>query len=336
MVESRGDTKKESHVWNLLAWIWLAIGSIVGVWWYFRIPTAGYGGLALAMGATLMPLVWEKVGVLCKMLWLAMLFVLLFAEYRAINKDRRDASAELTQKFGEITTQANNNLKQILDDEHNSFAGMLGVEDDRFAATMTAILNSQRQNQREFASLLAQQRDLFDKQNEMIESMNGHLLPNTDPLPSLTKLGCEDMHTDADDYFILFGNVVNIVHVFPFVLLRIHGANVISFDKLPSGLLALTLDMRDPTGNIVARFDSDGFEVGSTLLKRHPDKSTLIVEDAKGNRILRARYNNPRLLTFETNGTYMAGPVRIKPTLGNPGPNDSTCLSHGSLGININ
>jgi hypothetical protein len=331
------DPGKKTIAWRLVGWFWLASGLAIGFWWLFHLPSAGYGGLALAMGATLMPLVWEKVGLLCKMGWIAMLFVLLFVEYRAIDKDRRDSSEMLTRKFGEVSEQANQNLKKILEDEHLSFAKSLEAENKRFSQTIATILSSQKKNEKEFATLLRQQRDIFDKEDEMIESANGHLLPSSDRLPSLAELGRADMHSDSEDYFLVVGNIVNIVHEFPYVLLRVHGADVITFDKLPSGLLVLTMDMRDSSGNIISRFDTDGFEVGTTLLKRHPDKSTLIVEDSKGNRILRARYNNSRLFTFEGNGALtIGGNSTIGPWTRNPDPNGGTCIGHSGHGINLN
>ena len=60
-------------------------------------PTVGKGGLLLAMGAVLLPLFWEKIGTALRMLWILMLFVLLAAEYRAIEKDQRE-KAEAQKK----------------------------------------------------------------------------------------------------------------------------------------------------------------------------------------------------------------------------------------------
>ena len=292
-------SRKPSMVWRILGWIWLAVGFAIGIWWLFHLPSAGYGGLTLAMGATLMPLVWEKVRVLCKMGWIAMLFVLLAVEYRAIDEDRRRSSDELTKKFGEVSEQANQNLKKILDDEHLSFTKLLQAEDKRFSQTMTAILRTQRQNEQEFAALLKQQRGLFEQQQEMTESLNGHLIPSNDPMPSLESLGCRSGPLQEDEYLIITGGLTSIVKTFPYPVLTAFGRRVISFSKSDSGALVLSMDIRDSDDTLIARFDEDGFEVNPHLLKRHPDKSTLIVEDTHGNQVMKARYSSKRVFTLE-------------------------------------
>jgi hypothetical protein len=84
------DSSKPTSRMGVLSWFFVLAFSGCGIWWFFYIPSVGKGGLLLAVGATLMPVFWEKVRVIGKMSWIAMLFVLLFAEYRAIDKDRAD------------------------------------------------------------------------------------------------------------------------------------------------------------------------------------------------------------------------------------------------------
>ena len=54
------------RVWRVLSWV-AALGFLgLGTWWMFYLPTVGKGGIVLAVGATLMPLFWEKTGVVGK------------------------------------------------------------------------------------------------------------------------------------------------------------------------------------------------------------------------------------------------------------------------------
>jgi hypothetical protein len=64
-------------------------------------------------------------------------------------------------------------------------------------------------------------------------------------------------------------------------------------------MLVLSMDIRNKDGTLIVRFDETGFEVNPGLLKRHPDKSTLIVEDTHGNQVVKARYANRRVFSLE-------------------------------------
>jgi hypothetical protein len=116
---------------------------VVGVRWEYNVPTVGKGGLALALGATLMPLFWDKVGPLARMLWIAMLFTSLSVEYRAIDKDRSDFAdaeecrrKEENQQFANIGTAITDNVQKLLDNSNAQFNDALREEAKRFATTM--------------------------------------------------------------------------------------------------------------------------------------------------------------------------------------------------------
>jgi hypothetical protein len=286
---ANSDTKFMPKVFG---WSGVLLGLGTGVWWYFHLPTAGKGGLVLAVGATLMPLVWEKVGVACKMSWIAMLFLLFAVEYRAIDEDKQLSAQELTIDFKKISDQANDNLKRILSDEHTSFTGLLQTQQDNFAA------------------LLAKQRGLFDRQQEMIESLNGHLLPGDEPPPSAASLGCQPYVLISNNTdLITIGPYTSFPTEFPFVPLGLSDFSklgkpakvgtyreVISVSKDADGLFVLLLDVRNVDGSIIVRFDEDGFEVGPGFFKRHPNKSTLIVTDLRGTEVLKVVYANKHYL----------------------------------------
>jgi hypothetical protein len=109
-------TEKNSRMYSILGWLGALIGISVGLLWRFHLPTVGKAGLALALGATLMPLIWEKAKVPCKMLWIAMLFLMLWDEYRTIDRDHR----ELVDK----ETTAFNIANQTAEDAHLTLAGV--------------------------------------------------------------------------------------------------------------------------------------------------------------------------------------------------------------------
>lgn len=102
------DKKRANRIWG---WVFLAAFWSMGICWLVRIPPTGKGGVLLAVGATLMPLFWDKATKLGQMAWIAMLFLLLGVEYRAIDKDKVDSAAELTKHFNDISAQAQKNLQ---------------------------------------------------------------------------------------------------------------------------------------------------------------------------------------------------------------------------------
>src|ERR1700692_2140949 len=149
----------------------------------------------------------------------------------------------------------------------------------------------------------------------MIDSANGHLMPGDKETPSLVSLGCDKWVLAGDNtYLISVGETTFMVTKFPYVPLGFSDFNpppnwkfkgigkyseVISISKSADGLLVLTLDLRNADGSLMARFDEDGFEVGNGFKGRHPNKSTLIIEDSHGARVLKVAYMNKTYLSIE-------------------------------------
>jgi hypothetical protein len=138
-------SKSALRVWGILSWLCVLALLILGIWWMFHLPTVGKGGLFLAVGATLMPLFWEKVGTIARMSWIAMLFLLLAVEYRAIDKDRADFARdeacrrrEENQKFSNIGTTITNNVQKLLDHSDSEFAKTMARSD----AIMSGVADS--------------------------------------------------------------------------------------------------------------------------------------------------------------------------------------------------
>jgi hypothetical protein len=129
-------SKSALRVWRRLSWLCVFALLLLGIWWMFHLPTVGKGGLFLAVGATLMPLFWEKIGTIARMSWIAMLFLLLAVEYRAIDKDRADFARnearrrqEENQKFADIGSTITDNVQRLLDHSNSEFAKTMARSD---------------------------------------------------------------------------------------------------------------------------------------------------------------------------------------------------------------
>lgn len=137
----------------------------------------------------------------------------------------------------------------------------------------------------------------MERENEINESLNGHLLPGNAPMPPLNS-SCHDYTMEKDDYLMIENTNMEIINVFPHDVLTVRGEKIITVSKSEDGTMVLTMSARNSDGTLVARFDSDGFEVSPILFKRHPDKSTLIVEDQSGNKMIKVQYLNKKTITL--------------------------------------
>ena len=119
------------RIWRALSWLSLLVLLGLGAWWMFYLPTVGKGGLFLAAGAVLMPLFWEKIGVFGRMSWIAMVFLLLGVEYRAIDKEHHDNEIAQQKSLKAIGDAFNG----VVTDQRNSFADLIGKSDEAFKKT---------------------------------------------------------------------------------------------------------------------------------------------------------------------------------------------------------
>jgi hypothetical protein len=298
-VQPSNNNSNRQRLARISGWALVIISLPWGLWWCFDIPTPGKGGILLALVATFMPLVWEDVQPIGRAALIFTLVVLFGVEYRAIDKEHKDYAEEqrLARK------EERESFQSLLAKQEASVNQILDQEDQHFKETLGDFLKQDKRENTRFGSLLGEQKSLFGRQNEMIESLNGHLLPGDSPLPSLAERGCEGMETDANDYFIVMKSATSWFHDFPHVVLSIKGRNMITVSKSSDGLLVVSMDIRTDKNILIARFDEQGFEVSPALNRRHPDKSTIIVEDRYGNELVKVRYVNPRALSIETRMT---------------------------------
>lgn len=161
-------TESELRIWRRVSWGCVLALLGIGIWWMCYLPTVGKGGLFLAAGATLMPLFWDKVGVAGKMSWIAMLFLLLGVEYRAIDDEHH--KNDEAQKAALIAIG-------------NGFTGVLTSQQNGFSTLI-------QQNQKQFEKTVAQQQADFDatmKQTNSLLKSTKHLSQMTaDNLDAIT------------------------------------------------------------------------------------------------------------------------------------------------------
>src|SRR5260370_42625300 len=87
---------------------------------------------------------------------------------------------------------------------------------------------------------------------------------------------------------------------FPYVVLRVRHKDRIIIDRDETGRIALTVDILDKEGKVIAAFEKGHFTVVQTnvLDMKRSDRSTLIVRDHYKNEVLNVRYLNKRSLRF--------------------------------------
>jgi len=309
--------ESELRTWRVLSWISVVGLLCLGIWWMFSLPTVGKGGIFLAVGATLMPLFWEKIGAAGKMSWIAMLFLLLSVEYRAIDKEHTDYASDqkATRKeerdsFDDLLKTQQAGVQSILDQQTRSVQGILDQEQKHFEKMLSNAVGAQQQEKKAFTNLLVQhegllakQQDMYSAQQEFSEALAGRLVPASDPTPSnaCTKQG---LAPKKDDVMVILGNNASIVNRFPHPVVQINGHDAVSLDRNPAtGTIALGIDSRDPKGGIAFRMDKNGTVVrDAKLFALHPNKSTFLIQDEYGEDVLTAQFLNPH--TFRITGKF--------------------------------
>jgi len=300
------DTKNISGVWSAVGWVFLLGFLAVGGWWLFHIPSVGYGGVLLAVGATLMPIFWEKVGSVGKASWLAMLFLLFGVEYRAIDKEHADYARE--QAYAR--KEERDSFKVLLESEKSDVRGILDQEQKHFDKVIGEVTNAQREQTRQFSALLRRENDLFVHEEQLAEALNGRLLPASDPMPDLCKNG---RVLASDDVVIVLGGNVFVTNKFPHVVVAsTNGQKLVSMDRSADGSIVLLADIRSGDGRIITRLNQDGFVVNrSNYLSMKKDKSSLVVEDEYGAEVLRARYMNRQAFSLDVTVRFIGGRVQM-------------------------
>jgi len=275
------------------------------LWWLFRTPSLGYAIGFLAVVAAVMAALMENLGAMARFAWIILLFGFLWIETRAIDDDKQKATKELTEHFGSLSGQAEQNLKNILDAENKNFRDVLSNQERNSSATLRQLLNQQKEQNREFNAILAKQQQLFEHEDQLAESLNGRLVPASETTPENTCPAAQ-----GDSVLLFLGeaadqNTVRVTH-FPRTVVAIQDVGpVITLDRATDGSIGVAMDIRSKDRRIVVRLNPNGFVVNkNNFLEVHKDKSSLVIVDEYGNEVLNAHYLNRQAFVLKGILTY--------------------------------
>jgi len=293
-------------------WVYMC-GQLVAiglcVWWLpdAHLPWTGVAVAIIAVMAAMMS-VHPRIRPVDKFVYLMVIALLLFVEFRAMYKDRKEAqeAQNLFQsneegRLGKLLEDERRNTKELLEQENRGLSTILSQDQNQFTKTMSTVLVAHGQDERGFAAVVKEEERLIETQLDLSEQFTGRLVPGTLPTPHN---GCLRDGQDPEDGQILiaFGDNADIEEKFPHTVLELGDFPVISVDRVASSnAIALTLDFRDSQNHILFRVDKNGVvDRSQGLILLHPNKSTFLVQDSYGVEILRATYINPKV--FEVKG----------------------------------
>jgi hypothetical protein len=205
--------------------------------------------------------------------------------------DQSAARIEERKSFKELLDTEKKDVNDILEQQKNDVKGILTQDEKHFEQMMANSLNAQRHENAAFTAVLASEKQLFENEEQLFQSLNGQLLPANDPMPST---GCG--LPAKDQYIVSINGGGHMFRKFPHTVLLLNGYKTVWLDKKKDGTIALFLDIRDDTERIALRVDKDGFFVNphATLFARRPDKSSLVIQNDLGADLISVRYANPQ------------------------------------------
>ncbi len=280
----------------------------LGVFWLFSVPTIGKAGLVLAVVATIMPLAWEKSTPCLQSLWFATVFLMFAVEYKAINKTDYDNGV----KQASLLKMERDSFRAILSQGQTNFQNGLTQERTDFEKMMDGFAAGQKVERQQFSALLKKEDDLFTRQEQLAESLNGRLIPALEPTPPYN---CGPFGVGKDSVVVFLGeakdrNVIIVTH-FPRTIVAIKGLGpAITLDRSSDGSSATVLmDIRGADRKLIARLNRDGFVVNrNNFLEMKKDNSSLTIVDEYGTEVLSVRYLNAH--------AFIINAVLDSPTLG--------------------
>jgi len=302
--------------WNAYRFYYLChFATLIALGWWLsykqHLPWTGVAIAILAVLAVLMS-VHPDIRPRHKFIYFALMAALLITEFRAMRKDREEvqeaqeqSNIRETLRLKTLLDSERTNTKTLLDQENFSLSTILKQDDTQFASTISTLLKTHSKDEKEFAGVLRKQDQSFEEQRNLSEEFHGRLVPGNDPTPAN---GCFPAGQDPPDgqVLVMFGDNGSRVAVFPDTILTIGEFPIISIDRVEnSNAIALSLDLRDEQNRIAFRMDKNGVanRIGG-LIFLHPNKSTLLIQDAFGNEFLRVTYINPKVLRVQGKAIY--------------------------------
>ena len=250
--------------------------------WYPILP--GYAVAALAVAAVIMTIRPATLSKGEQAAWIAIVFTLFISEMQVIADDRSEQDNQHHTEMAGQERQFTETLGSIAAENKNSV--------EQFKETMKQFVVTNQREQDRFNALVEQDKQLFAHEEKLAESTSGILTPASLPSPDND---CIKKHPDG--FAVLYGDNTSVIKYFPHHIVVSSAGPLMTLDKLSSGDIVIIMDVRHPTGKIVARLDEQGYVIGSRLLIKRPDNSTLIVFDEYGNKALDVHYLNPRAVS---------------------------------------
>ncbi len=328
------DTSRKHYLfWELGSWGTMLVLFCYFLYWLWNTPSIGKAGVALAVGAAIMPVFWERISTFAKVTWILMMFLLLVVENRAIDKEHADqiqAIKDVGTSFKSVLDSQQTGFKTLTEQNQANFKTLIDDERINFSHMMDRYLAAQRLDTAHFSTLLTQERQLLNDQKELYDFASDRLVPASDPSPA-----SQCKADTPDDVFVFLGTRGNtaVTSRFPNTILRVRDHDVVTIDRGDAGSLILSIDMRDASGRMIASLSNKGFLVSKNyeLYLARPDKSTVIIQDGYENEILKARFLNPSAFSVQGQVQYLDAVV----SLDIPNMTDVCLKNAGRAEINI-
>ena len=205
------------------------------------------------------------------------------------------------------------NTGQLLDQENLNLSAFLKQDQTQFEGTMSTLLATHEQDEKDFAGVVQKEEGLLTKQQELSELFAGRLVPDNRPTPHNACLA-DGEEPGEGQILTIFGDNSDILRMFPHGVLEVGDTQAIAVDRESnSNAIALSLDFRDAQNRIALRVNKDGVVNRSPLILLRPNKSTFLVEDVFGKEMLRAEYVNPKVFKVTGKAVYCGQLFDVQP-----------------------
>lgn len=262
--------------WGLYPQALIVVVCLFCFQWWPLIPTVAIGFLGVV--AAIMTVRADHFTHAERVVYILIAFALFIIEMTAVYRDRDEhdrQQTDLRMREG-----------QARKEERDSFAKLLTQGQTSIKQSDAA----QRQQNKQFSTLLKKEDDIFAHEEQLVEGLNGKLIPGDD---KLVYNQCGTIPKDA--VLLLLGDGDSTVAgPFPYmVMMSKEFGPVITLDRDRDGLMTVTLDIKSADGKIITRLNKDGFAVNrNSYLQMKKNPSSLLVIDEYGQEVLNAQYLN--------------------------------------------
>lgn len=127
--------------------------------------------------------------------------------------------------------------------------------------------------------------------------LEGKLYPANEAIP---ENDCEGL-INKDSLMMFMGPFIAVSNKFPTTIVEINDYPFLSMDKHEDGSLAISMEIRSDDGRIIVQVVRGMFTINPNnyIRKARKDRSSLEVTDQYGQRVLNARFFNPRAIWID-------------------------------------